>query len=149
MAVGRRELSVLLCATLFRGARQDAHEQGDVWHRVVQMRPLFPTPPANRLQGMIPQLQRLLDVDTSPTSTLFGASGPLRFAAPWSAAFTAAGTHLADAARDGTLERGLREVLAKHVIFHWNRLGIPTSAQAILARAARETLMNPRSGAAS
>lgn len=140
---GRRELSILLCTSMFRSARQDDHEQGDVWHRVAQARPLASDPPASQLRGMTPGLQLLISLDTSPAGTLFGAAGPLSFAAPWSAAFTEAGRQLADAARDGTLDRGLRDILAKHVIFHWNRLGLTAGAQAVLARAARETLMNP------
>jgi thiopeptide-type bacteriocin biosynthesis protein len=141
-AVGRRELSVLWCASLLRGARQDSHEQGDIWHRVVQMRPLPEPPPADQLHRMAPGLKRLMSLDTSPTSPLFAPGGPLPQAAPWAAVFATAGRQLADAARDGTLERGLRDVLANHVIFHWNRIGIPAPAQAVLARAARNTLLN-------
>lgn len=40
-------------------------------------------------------------------------------------AFDIAGRTLATAATDGTLERGVRNILAHHVIFHWNRLGLP------------------------
>ncbi|WP_211261338.1 thiopeptide-type bacteriocin biosynthesis protein [Pseudonocardia acaciae] len=141
--VGRRELTLLLCTTLLRNARQDGLEQGDVWHRVEQLRPLGPDVPTGRLRGMIPDLQRLMTVDTTPTGALFGPNGAASFLAPWISAFATAGHQLADAARDGALERGIRDVLANHVIFHWNRLGLPTRTQAILARAARETLMNP------
>jgi hypothetical protein len=52
---------------------------------------------------------------------------------------------LGDAASDGTLERGLRDILAHHVIFHWNRLGLTAASQSIVARAALETIMNPLS----
>jgi hypothetical protein len=38
----------------------------------------------------------------------------------------------------GQLTRGLRTVIALHVIFHWNRIGLPASAQATLAQAATE-----------
>ncbi|MFE2179057.1 thiopeptide-type bacteriocin biosynthesis protein [Streptomyces sp. NPDC059455] len=141
--VGRKELSILLCTTLFRSARQDAHEQGDIWHRVVRERPLSAEPPLGRLRRMFPGLRRLMNLDTSPTSTLFAADGPLPFAVSWFNAFTTVGRGLADAAHDGTLEHGLRGVLANHVIFHWNRLGLPAGTQGILARAAREALMNP------
>lgn len=96
--VGRRELSILLRSTLFRSARQDGHEQGDVRHRVTQMRPLPPDTPTERPQGMLPRLRRLITVDTSPASALFDADQPLAFAAPWFAAFATAGRHLADAA---------------------------------------------------
>jgi hypothetical protein len=85
----------------------------------------------------------LSDQSTSTTGTPFAADGPLHFAVLWSDAFTAAGRRLADAARDGVLERGLHDVLGNHVIFHWNRLGLPADTRAILARAARETLLNP------
>jgi thiopeptide-type bacteriocin biosynthesis protein len=141
--VGRREMAIVLCTALFRGARQDDHEQGDFWHRVAQLRSLAAETPSERLRGMIPGLKRLMALDTSPTSTLFAADGPLPLAVPWAEAFAVAGRHLADAARDGTLERGLRDVLAHHVIFHFNRLGLPADAQAVLARAAREALLNP------
>ncbi|WP_129838068.1 thiopeptide-type bacteriocin biosynthesis protein [Streptomyces sp. RFCAC02] len=139
--VGRRELSVLLCTTLFRGDRQDTGEQADVWHRVVRERPLSGEPSPDQLNAMGPGLRRLISLDTSPTGTLFSTDNPLAFAAEWSEAFATTGRRLADAARDGALERGLRDTLASHVIFHWNRLGLPAATQAVLARAARTTLI--------
>lgn len=36
----RRELSILLCTTLMRGAGQDWYEQGDIWARLAENRPL-------------------------------------------------------------------------------------------------------------
>ena len=141
--IGRRELSVVLCSALFRRAGQEWHEQGDVWHRVAQMRPLPPKMPTDRLSDMAADLQRLLAVDAGPTSALFGTGGPLAFAAPWAVAFDEAGRGLATAAREGTLQRGVRDVLAHHVIFHWNRLGLAARTQGILAWAACDTVMNP------
>ncbi|MEV7969421.1 thiopeptide-type bacteriocin biosynthesis protein [Sphaerisporangium sp. NPDC088356] len=139
--IGRRELSVLLCSALFRGAGQEWHEQGDVWHRVAQMRPLAPDMPTERLRDMTAGLQRLMTVDPGPT--LFSAAGLLAFAAPWVAAFEQAGRRLGGEAHDGTLQRGVRDVLAHHVIFHWNRVGLTSRTQAILARTARDIVMNP------
>jgi thiopeptide-type bacteriocin biosynthesis protein len=132
--IGRRELSLLLCSTLFRSAGQEWYEQGDIWHRVAQLRPLPPGTPTNRLRDMTDGLRRLMTVDTSPTSTLFGPDGPLSFAAPWAAAFDKAGTSLGHTAQEDALERGVRDILAHHVIFHWNRLGLAGRTQAILAR---------------
>lgn len=140
---GRRELSVLLCCTLLRSAGQEWHEQGDVWHRIAQMRPLPPGTPTERLEDLTGALHRLMTLDTAPTGTLVGPGGPLTSAAPWTAAFGEAGRALGNAARNGALVRGLRDVLAHHVIFHWNRLGLTNRAQAILARAARDAIMNP------
>lgn len=143
--IGRRELPVLLCSTLFRSAGQEWHEHGDVWHRVAQLRPLPPDTPTDRLPDLASGLRRLMTVDTDPHGTLLGTGGPLAFAAPWAAAFAEAGRSLGHAARDGTLQRGLRDILAHHVIFHWNRLGLAARTQGILARAARDTVMNPPS----
>jgi thiopeptide-type bacteriocin biosynthesis protein len=141
--LGRRELSVLLCSALLRSAAQDWHEQGDVWHRVTRLRPLPPGTPVSRLQEMSGSLRRLMTADTRPEGALFGPDAPLAFAGPWAAAFAAAGQALSAEAGNGTLERGLRDILAHHVIFHWNRLGLPDRTQSILARAARDAVMDP------
>ncbi|MYU54492.1 thiopeptide-type bacteriocin biosynthesis protein [Streptomyces sp. SID7805] len=142
-ALGRRELSVLLSSTLFFGAGQEPHEQGDIWHRVEQLRPLPSDTPANRLTEMTTALQVLMKLDTSPTSPLFDEGAPLAFIAPWAAAFETAGRGLHSAAHLGTLQRGVRDILAHHVIFAWNRMGLDSRTQGILARAARDTVMNP------
>lgn len=81
-----------------------------------------------------------MSTDTGPRSSLTDASGPLTFAADWAAAFEHAGSALADAAFDDRLTRGLRAVLAHHVIFHWNRIGLPTRTQSILAAAAAQAV---------
>lgn len=140
-AIGRRELSILLCIGLLRAAGQDWHEQGDVWHRVTAMRPLTADIPTHRVSEIIPGLHELLFADTDPGGPLL--SGPLAAEATWMRAFIDAGRQLGTAARNGTLERGLRDILAHHVIFHWNRLGLPARTQAVLAHAARDTVMRP------
>jgi len=138
--LGRRELSVLLCSALFRAAGQDWYEQGDIWHRVAQTRPVPAGIPTARLPDIAEDLRRLLTVDTGQ---LLAPDGPLGFAAPWATGFRDAGRDLADAAQRGVLLRGVRDVLAHHVIFHWNRLGLSATTQAILARAARDAVMTP------
>ena len=132
-AIGRRETSILLCTALLRAAGQDWHEQGDVWHRVTRMRPAPADAPAGRLHILAGQLRTLISLDTSPPPH---ADTPLAAAGPWLAGFTHAGRELGDAAHHGALHRGVRDVLAHHVIFHWNRLGLPTRTQGLLARAA-------------
>ncbi len=138
--LGRRELSILLCSALFRAADQDWYEQGDIWDRVAQMRPLPAGLSTDRLPEMAGDLRRLLTVDTG---RLLETGGPLGFAAPWAAGFGDAGRDLADAAQHGALLRGIRDVLAHHVIFHWNRIGLSVTTQAILARATRDAVMKP------
>lgn len=64
--LGRRELSILLCSKLLRGAGQDFYEQGDVWHRVAQLRPLLPEAPTEQLQEMTNDLRLLMTADLTP-----------------------------------------------------------------------------------
>ncbi|MGH3868277.1 MAG: thiopeptide-type bacteriocin biosynthesis protein [Pseudonocardiaceae bacterium] len=134
----RRELSILLCSTLMRGAGQDWYEQGDIWARVAEHRSLPPDTPPDRLRTMEPDLRRLMTVDAS---LLMRENGPLTVLSTWSANFEEAGRALADLARNGTLRRGVRAVLAHHVIFHWNRIGLPYTTQSILATGATAVVL--------
>jgi thiopeptide-type bacteriocin biosynthesis protein len=136
----RRELAVLLCCALLCAAGLDWYEQGDVWARVADHRPPDQPLPADRVHALEPALRRLLSVDGDALMT---DSGPLAHAATWSAAFTATGQRLADLADTGRLHRGLRAVLAHHVIFAWNRHGLPYSAQTALAHTARHVVFGP------
>jgi protein-L-isoaspartate(D-aspartate) O-methyltransferase len=67
-------------------------------------------------------MRKLMTVDTHdlcrPSGTLAGHDG-------WVAAFERAGAALASLANRGALTRGLRAVIAHHVIFHSNRAGLP------------------------
>jgi thiopeptide-type bacteriocin biosynthesis protein len=129
--LGRREISVLLISAMLSAARLDWHEHGDVFARVAAMRPQPPPGTAGQAAQLAGQLRTLLAM---PTAALISENSTA--AARWHAGFTDAGRRLAEASTCGTLNRGLRAVLAHHVIFHWNRLGLPAAAQAILARAA-------------
>lgn len=137
----RREISILLCTTLMRGAGQDWYEQGDIWARVAENRPLPSEMSLDRVRGVESGLRRLMTVDAGPDSTLVSQGGPLTYLAAWVAAFDTAGTALGDLARDGTLRRGVRAVLTHHVIFHWNRIGLPYEMQSVLAHAAKAVVM--------
>ena len=132
---------MLLCSTLMRAAGQEWHEQGDIWLRVVRMRPLGATW-SDFSRPLAEKLTRLMTVSTLPIGEPFGGSGTLSFTVPWFNAFTDAGRRLGVAASDGTLSRGVRDVLAHHVIFHWNRLGISAADQSILASAAADVILN-------
>ncbi|MEV0611184.1 thiopeptide-type bacteriocin biosynthesis protein [Polymorphospora rubra] len=141
--LGRREMHILLCSAMCRSAKLEWHELGDVWHQVAAMRPLPPDVKPARLQEMQTDLRRLMTVDLNPNGNVFGGGASLSFAAPWTAAYLSAGKQLGEAAHAGTLTRGLRSILAHHVIFAANRLGLSARTQAILAHAARDTVMNP------
>ena len=144
---GRRELSVLLCSALMRGAGQDWFEQGDIWNRVAGSRPAPPGTPLERLPDLTASLRRLMTADTGPASTLTNDGGALAYAAGWTTAFHHAGADLGRAAHDGPLSRGLRDILAHHVIFHWNRIGLDLRTQSILAAAATTVVFGQRSSA--
>ncbi|MGH3866190.1 MAG: thiopeptide-type bacteriocin biosynthesis protein [Pseudonocardiaceae bacterium] len=140
--IGRRELSVLLCNTLFRAAGQEWFECGDIWHRVAQLRPIPTDTPNDRLTELGASLHKLLAYDARPAGPLFTTDGPLVFAASWAAAFNHAGYAIGTAASKGALERGTRDILAHHVIFHWNRIGLPHKTQSVLAHAAKTVIFS-------
>lgn len=141
--LGRRELSLLLLGALLDGAGVDWFERGDVFARVAQLRPT-PTIEHTRIDGLTDNVRGLLGLPTDAHNDLFAPGGPAALASPWRTAYIAAGQQLADAATQGTLHRGLRAVTTHIIIFHWNRLGLPASAQGILARAGTEAFL-PRS----
>jgi thiopeptide-type bacteriocin biosynthesis protein len=140
-ALGRRELSVLLCTVFMRAAGLEWYELGDVWHRVAEERPLSAAIPADRLNRMAENLRLLMLADTGADGPLLGEGGAIASAAGWADAFRRAGRALGAAACEGTLERGLRQILAYHVVFHWNRLGLSARAQGALAWAARTAVL--------
>lgn len=141
LAVGPRELSVLLCTLMMRAAGLEWYEQGDVWHRVItdEHRSVLGDVPADRLSARAQEIRPLLLADTD---VLLRSGGPLDPVAEWAAAFQRAGRALGRAVQDGTLDRGLRQVLSYHVIFHWNRLGLSMRGQSMLAWAARAAILH-------
>ncbi|MEU0489949.1 thiopeptide-type bacteriocin biosynthesis protein [Nocardiopsis sp. NPDC006139] len=136
----RKEVSLLLCHTLMRSAGLDHYEQGDVWDRVSATRHLPTT--SQPTEKVHHQVHRLLSVDPGPHAPHF-TTGAFAGFAPWAQAFQDCGRELADLHTRGRLERGLRAVLAHHVIFCWNRLGIPAPAQAVLSHTAARTIFDP------
>lgn len=133
----RRELTILLFTAMMRTAGLDWFEQGDVWARAVDLRPPTDLPDPAQWGSFTTATHRLLTVDTGPLRT----DGSLEFAADWFTAFEQAGAALAALNRDGLLTRGLRAVIAHHTIFAWNRLGLPTQAQAAIAQASKEVIL--------
>ncbi|MGK4581753.1 thiopeptide-type bacteriocin biosynthesis protein [Kitasatospora sp. HPMI-4] len=128
----RCELAILLVTALLRGADQEWYEQGDVWAKVAAHRPAGDAP--EQVARLGPALQRLVSVDTGPRSVL--AHGALAFASPWLDVHARAGRRLVHLAHDGQLTRGLRSTLAHHVLFHFNRMGLPPAVQGAIAATA-------------
>jgi protein-L-isoaspartate(D-aspartate) O-methyltransferase len=122
---GQRETTAILCAVLLRGAGLDRYEQADVWAKVAEERPATLADPAlfdeRQREPLVQAMTRLLTVD--PVG-LTSDRGPLAGAKSWIAAFEQAGQALLTLTQHGRLRRGLRAVLAHHIIFHANRAGI-------------------------
>ncbi|MFE2585225.1 thiopeptide-type bacteriocin biosynthesis protein [Streptomyces sp. NPDC059378] len=136
----RRETSLMLCSLMMRSARLDWYEQGDVWARVATHR----APPAPTGQDdssrLLNAVHRLITVDGE---TQMRSGGPLAHTAAWADVYTDAGRELAHLTDAGQLRRGLRDVLAHHILFAWNRMGLPHTAQALLAAAAKTAVFGP------
>ncbi|MEU5978952.1 thiopeptide-type bacteriocin biosynthesis protein [Streptomyces sp. NPDC047315] len=72
LGLGRRELSVLLCTALLRGAGLEWYEQGDVWQRAADERPLPPDATPKRLARLANELTTLLRADLHLHGPLLG-----------------------------------------------------------------------------
>lgn len=136
----RREVSLMLCGLLMRSAGLDWYEQGDVWARVTDHRALSSGAERDDRRQLHASVGRLLTVD--PLYAM-RPEGPLANAAGWARAYAETGRELADLTVSGRLRRGLRDVLAHHVIFVWNRIGLPYATQAALADAAKAVIFGP------
>lgn len=139
--LGPRELSVLLCVTLMRGAGLEWYEQADVWDRVCRERPLPAGVPTERLRELSQNIRVLLLADTASGGGMFGPGGSAENVSAWAQTFQLAGEEMRVSGRSGTLERGLRELVSYHVIFHWNRMGLASVTQSALAHAAKAAIL--------
>lgn len=136
--LGRRETAVLLASAMMRGAGLDWFEQGDVWAKVAALRPATNPRPPERAAELAPAMRKLM---TAEAHSLCRPDGPLLAHDEWVTAFERAGATLAYLAGRGALTRGLRAVIAHHVIFHANRAGLRRDDQSVLSHIAREVVM--------
>lgn len=146
MHLGRRETAVLLASVMMRGAGLDWFEQGDVWAKVVALRPATNPPPPERATELAPAMRKLMTADAH---SLCRPGGPFHAYEEWVTAFERVGATLADLAARGALTRGLRAVTAHHVIFHANRAGLLRDDQSALSHIAREVVMGTSDHTAS
>ncbi|MEU6720199.1 thiopeptide-type bacteriocin biosynthesis protein [Nonomuraea sp. NPDC046802] len=136
--IGRKEMSILLCATLLSAAGLDVFERGNVWNSIAALRPVPIDAPPDRLKNLAEQIRPLVAARAGSVA-LDGQAAA--FITPWTAVFRDAGQSLGEAATAGHLDRGIRHILTHLVIFHWNRLGLPATTQGILSSAARQALL--------
>jgi thiopeptide-type bacteriocin biosynthesis protein len=135
----RREIFLMLCSIMMRAANQDQFEQVDIWARVAGYRKPPPGASPSR-PGLLEKVRHLITADAE---SWMRHGAPLARHADWAAAYAAAGRDLAGLNAAGRLHRGLREILAHHVIFSWNRAGLPYMTQSVLASTAKTAVFGP------
>lgn len=133
--LGARELSVLGACVFLRAVGLDWYEQGDVWARVAALR--SHPEPLPTVSELTKQVHSLLRAD----HRRLVETGPLHHHRAWVRELTKAGAELAELYRRGYLTRGLRAVCAHHLIFSFNRWGLPGRDQLILSTTARKAVM--------
>jgi len=133
-----KAVSLIITSLFLRAAGQEWGEQGDVWARVEAKRPLPDDVPPERVTAMTDAVRELLAADTESAFAVGNSLTPL---AGWASTMKRGGQILGNAGREGRLALGTRSILARHVLFHWNRMGFTTRQQAIWARAAREAIL--------
>lgn len=136
-ALDAKATSLLVMTLMMRAAGLEFGEQGDVWGRVEHHRPLAEDVSPEQVSSMVEPLRRLLLSDARPLLD-GGDLAPVR---PWVEGLERGGKALAEAAESGTLGLGKRGILARHIIFHWNRMGFTRRQQSIWSRAAREAAL--------
>ncbi|GAA3200607.1 thiopeptide-type bacteriocin biosynthesis protein [Actinocorallia longicatena] len=127
----RPERSLILCTALMRAAGLEPNEQGDVWAKTAELHPDKSPPAPEEWVRYTSGVRHLILGE--PRANLVGRD--------WLSAFVKAGSALRKIREAGDLTRGIRAVVALHVIFHWNRLGLPPAEQATLAKAAKEAIL--------
>ncbi|PRX97895.1 protein-L-isoaspartate(D-aspartate) O-methyltransferase [Allonocardiopsis opalescens] len=134
----RREIGIRLATRLMHAAGQDFYEQGDIWTRVAEHRTAADTPQ--------PSASTLAAVQMLITAADDSLDSPLSRSPTWPAAYEDAGRGLAGLAQRGRLTRGVRAILTDHLLFGFNRLGIPAEHQAALASAANRIIFHRPNG---
>ncbi|MET7397381.1 methyltransferase, FxLD system [Dactylosporangium sp. NPDC005572] len=133
-ALGPRETFVIAAGVLCRAAGLDQFEQGDVWHQVAELRPEPPAAILARTGELAAKVHRL--VACHAPATLAADLAQPHTAGAWLDALTDTGRALAQLHHQGQLLRGLRAVLAHHLLFLANRAGLSLTDQASLAHLA-------------
>ncbi|MFD7639188.1 methyltransferase, FxLD system [Kitasatospora sp. NPDC059795] len=144
-ALGRTETVVVLVSAMLRAAGLDWYEQGDVWAQFAMLRDAPKPVTPDRAATLTAAMRHLMRLDTW---ALTRDTTPLAHHDGWVHAFEQVGQDLARLARDGHLTRGLRAVLAHHLLFHANRAGLPVDHQAAMAARALDAVFHSDEGPA-
>jgi protein-L-isoaspartate(D-aspartate) O-methyltransferase len=136
-----REIPVILATRLLRAARQDWYEQGDCWEQMAAHRSADHGPAPEADPGTVSAMLALLSAGGDAPGS------PLHARPEWASAFEDTGRQIAALAGRGSLARGQRAVLAQHLLFLFNRHGVPACDQSVLAATARQAIFGSPPGA--
>jgi len=131
-----RLVSLLINTHMFRAVGIETTEHGDIWARVVDQRP--PLPPEPDLASLTAKASAAFRVDLRELT----ATDP-RFssAEAWAMNIAECGRRVGALWRAGAIDTGIRGILARVVIFHWNRIGLQVEQQSLLAAANRDAVL--------
>lgn len=128
----RPERSLVLFTALMRAAGLELNEQGDVWAKVAEQR--------TELPAQQPGLEASASYTSGVRHLMLGDARTDLLSAEWLSTYERTGRVLRALRDSGDLTRGIRTIIALHVIFAWNRLGLSATTQALLARAAKQAV---------
>ncbi|WP_454852263.1 thiopeptide-type bacteriocin biosynthesis protein [Promicromonospora soli] len=133
----RPERSVVLFTALMRAAGLELNEQGDVWVKVAEQRTERPAQP--------PTPEAWASYTSGVRNLLLGEARADLVGCDWLSTYEETGHTLRILRDSGNLTRGIRAIIALHVIFAWNRLGLSATTQALLARSATQAVFGDQS----
>lgn len=129
-------VSLLICTHMFKATGIERPEHGDIWARVAEQRP--PVTSGTGLASLTAKVSTALRVDLRQ---LTATDPSFSSAEAWTININECGRRLGDLWRAGTIDAGIRGILARTVIFHWNRIGLQAQQQSLLAAAARDAVL--------
>lgn len=129
-------VSLLITTHMFRAAGIEATEHGDIWARVAEQRP--PVTSGSELASLTAKAATARRVDLRQLTATDPRFSP---AEGWAMNLDECGHSIGELWHAGAIDAGIRGILARIVIFHWNRIGIQVRQQSLLATAARDAVL--------
>jgi protein-L-isoaspartate(D-aspartate) O-methyltransferase len=126
------QVSVIALQHLLRAAGLDGFEQWDVWQKVVKVRPGNQAELEEAWQAYQRDMRLLVGIDPHVVAKAMAATGHALLA-EYADGLTFVGGKLWQGLKEGRLQRGLRQVLATAIVFHWNRMLFTAGEQTMLA----------------
>lgn len=124
-------VSLLVTTHVLRAVGIETTEHGDVWARIAEQRP--PATAGSLTPGLASNVSKALQVDLRELTVTDPSFSSIE---GWAMNIDQCGRAFGNLWRAGDLDAGVRGILARIVIFHWNRIGLDVRRQSLLAAAA-------------